>query len=240
MKKILQKSEIFKYTNSSDGFKIFKALEIYNIFKNTLHDELENKFSKFNLSFSELINYIAFNKFEDIKIKKNRLLNKENSKRLEKLIFNYLNLSENDGFISDEEIIGYPNFNWRLVRGNSPADVGPVHADKWFWDLNKDLELSPNSTRIKVWIPLIQNDTEYSLIVLPGSHKEKYDYDSIIESGTNKIKPLINNKYILKMQPAIIPIGSLIVFNDNLLHGGVSVPNLRNSIEFTLIINLNT
>lgn len=239
MKIILQKSEIFKYVNSDEGFAIFKAQEIYQNLKYALHDELKIKFSLFDSTYDELIHFISVNRFHEIKTKNNRILNKQNSNRLQKLIFQYLNLNENDGFISDEELIGHPNFNWRLVRGNSPSDVGPIHADKWFWDLNKDLDIYPNSTRIKVWVPLIQYDNEYSLCVLPGSHKEKYDYDSIIEAGTKKIKPLINDKYTFRMQPAIIPIGSIIVFNDNLLHGGLSSHNLRNSIEFTLILNSN-
>ena len=68
MKKILQKSEICRYINSDDGFLIFNAQEIFNDFKDTLHEELEIKFSKFDSSFDELVNYIAINNFEDIKL----------------------------------------------------------------------------------------------------------------------------------------------------------------------------
>src|SRR5689334_11123921 len=31
-------------------------------------------------------------------------------------------------------IISHDELNWRLVRPNQPADIGPIHADKWFWD----------------------------------------------------------------------------------------------------------
>src|SRR4051794_19999445 len=29
--------------------------------------------------------------------------------------------------------INHDELNWRLVRPNQPSDVGPLHADKWFW-----------------------------------------------------------------------------------------------------------
>ena len=38
--------------------------------------------------------------------------------------------------ITDEEGYGHPALYWRIVRPNSHNDIGPLHADKWFWDLN--------------------------------------------------------------------------------------------------------
>ena len=38
--------------------------------------------------------------------------------------------------ISDENKLGYGELVWRLVRPNKKDDVGPIHCDKWFWDLN--------------------------------------------------------------------------------------------------------
>ena len=40
--------------------------------------------------------------------------------------------------ISDEEGLGYPNVYWRLVRPNNKADVGPLHCDAWFWEINNN------------------------------------------------------------------------------------------------------
>jgi hypothetical protein len=39
--------------------------------------------------------------------------------------------------ISDEEQLGRPNFYWRLVRPNTPQDIGPFHRDSWFWNISK-------------------------------------------------------------------------------------------------------
>lgn len=37
--------------------------------------------------------------------------------------------------ISDEEGLGSEDMYWRLVRQDSLSDVGPLHADEWFWAL---------------------------------------------------------------------------------------------------------
>ena len=57
--------------------------------------------------------------------------------------------------ISDEENLGYGNIYWRLVRPNEFSDIGPIHRDSWFWELNKNFP-RPNFPfqRIKVWIAI--------------------------------------------------------------------------------------
>ena len=57
--------------------------------------------------------------------------------------------------ISDEECLGYPNIYWRLVRPNEPADVGPLHRDSWFWELNSSFTKPAYPfLRYKVWVPI--------------------------------------------------------------------------------------
>ena len=148
------------------------------------------------------------------------------------------NLSDNEAFITDEENLGYPNFNWRLVRTNVLDDVGPIHADKWFWDLNPSNYFPKMYQRIKIWIPLLQFPNEYSLLIKPGSHLEDFEYSFIIEKKTNKLKPLITKNFYYLMEEALINEEYLIIFNDKLLHGGRAVNHPRVSIEFTIAIKI--
>ena len=52
--------------------------------------------------------------------------------------------------ISDENNIGYGELVWRLVRPNKKDDVGPIHCDKWFWDLNPTHYVPENCEELNV------------------------------------------------------------------------------------------
>lgn len=141
--------------------------------------------------------------------------------------------------ISSEENSDYPQIYWRISRPHSPTDVGPLHKDSWFWNVNPDWDISTRSTRYKVWVPLQCEPLRNGLFVLPGSHLN----DSFIYETTkiaDKFKPLIINppsqEDLLLLTPDL---GSYIIFHDNLLHGGAN--NLgtypRISFEFTCITN---
>lgn len=235
---MLQNIELYNNVSSVDGYKIIYFEPVTEYIKSLLLEELNHRFNYDFNDFEKCINHISLHEFDSIKAKNNRLINQKNSQNIQKLIFEFLNLSYENAYISDEELINYPNFNWRVVRPNSESDVGPVHADKWFWDLNKDITIPTNYTRIKFWIPLIQTTNEYSLHILPGSQNKIYDYDSIIENNTHKIKPLIK-KSPEGMTPALTKVGEVIYFNDKLLHGGKTVNSLRCSVEFTLVLRVS-
>jgi hypothetical protein len=136
-------------------------------------------------------------------------------------------------FVTDEEGLGYENIYWRLVRKNSSSDVGPVHADRWFWELGESP--FPNShARVKVWMPLIQDDANPSLKILPGSQNNSYAYGFVTDPFGKK-KPSFQNIEIEQaMISAPIKIGEAIIFNDSLLHGGTATVRNRVSIEFTI------
>jgi len=60
--------------------------------------------------------------------------------------FNIASITGEDGIL-DEEVY------WRLVRPQETNDVGPLHADAWFWEagwqtIHKGME------RVKDWIPI--------------------------------------------------------------------------------------
>lgn len=140
-----------------------------------------------------------------------------------------------DVFISDEENLGRPNLYWRLVRpGNS--DIGPVHADKWFWDLGHG-DMPEGYYRLKIWIALYATPGTSGLRVVPCSQSESHwKYHG--EQRGDKIKPVLDeSEDELDLFNLPLNAGQFVMFHDALLHGGM--PNQsdksRVSLEFTLI-----
>lgn len=141
--------------------------------------------------------------------------------------------------ISDEDNLGRPNIYWRLVRPNQKSDVGPIHRDSWFWELNKDFpKPSFKFHRLKVWISIYVEKGLNGLKVEPKSQIR----NDIVWNGEKRDgikKPLLLtpmdqiNTILLKTSP-----GQAVVFNDDLLHGGSvnSGKFCRVSVEFTMLI----
>lgn len=138
-------------------------------------------------------------------------------------------------FISDEENFGCPEVFFRLVRPNAPTDVGPLHADSWFWEANQ-WSIPDGFQRVKIWISLWSGANEFGFKYLPGSHNN--DYKHSIEFRDGKYKPLFDANQIQQEIEIFKSLpGDFIIFNDNLLHGGQSTAtNTRVSLEFTLIL----
>jgi len=137
--------------------------------------------------------------------------------------------------ISNEEQFQTEEVYWRIVRPLSDQDIGPLHADKWFWDLGHGV-MPPDHWRLKVWIPLYCEPGKSGLRVVPYSHQKNYSYSHQFRDGMNK--PLITtceselNILLLDTQP-----GQIVVFNDTLIHGGAPSSDFtRFSIEFTMLI----
>lgn len=51
--------------------------------------------------------------------------------------------------ISDEENEGREEIFWRLVRPHQSSDIGPLHADGWFWDFGHGHTLA-NVERVNI------------------------------------------------------------------------------------------
>ena len=137
--------------------------------------------------------------------------------------------------ISDEDNVGYEEIYWRLVRPNSPTDVGPLHADTWFWDLGHGVT-PPGCKRVKVWIAICCTPGKDGFKFVPGSHQHEWPYQGKLKDGITKPKISISEKeldvVIFSSQP-----GEAIIFNDKLLHGGVVGKNeTRVSLEFTMFV----
>ena len=124
---------------------------------------------------------------------------------------------------------------WRLVRPGYPEDVGPVHADQWFWDAN-EWKVPEGKRPLKLWAMI--GDGDSGLSVAPGSHRKKWNFD--VEHRHGKLKPIFDPKdHGVRMVPLVVPAGHGVIFDHNLLHGGLPCPPYnpcRVSIEATLLI----
>lgn len=144
-----------------------------------------------------------------------------------------------DFIISDEDNLGWPNIYWRLVRPNAEEDIGPLHRDSWFWELNdKFPKPKYKFQRIKVWIPVFCEVGLNGLKLEPHSQKRKdIRWSGELRNGINK--PILLTE-LKEVKPELVNVcqGNPIIFNDNLLHGGAKnfAEKCRVSIEFTMII----
>ena len=141
--------------------------------------------------------------------------------------------------ITDEEALGYPNIYWRITRPNKPRDIGPLHRDSWFWEIDKlNGKKFPEYKRLKSWVSINVEKGKNGLLVVEGSHKNKELKWDILEKD-GKLKPYLNSKIssneinLLKTSN-----NNVVTFDDDLVHGGSE--NLgettRVSMEFTVFL----
>lgn len=133
----------------------------------------------------------------------------------------------------------YGELVWRLVRPNQTNDVGPIHCDKWFWDLNPSHYVPEGCERVKCWISL-WCDNKNGLQVYPKSQLKNFKYKS--EQRHGYVKPVFDKSDIIShMQKQNCVPGTAVIFNDKLLHGGVvnEGSETRVSIEFTMFVDKN-
>lgn len=136
--------------------------------------------------------------------------------------------------VTQEESYGFPEIYWRITRPNKKTDIGPIHADSWFWDLNPLWRPTFYTNRIKVWVPLEVQAGSNGLNVVAGSHRASYEYEIIEHAG--KRKPSILSAIVpddislLDMKAS-----DIVIFHDQLLHGGALNTSFypRVSFEFT-------
>ena len=136
--------------------------------------------------------------------------------------------------ISGESGLQEEEIYWRLVRPGKKEDVGPVHADQWFWALGNG-ETPEGVERVKIWIAVMTEPGRNGLQVVPGSHRRDWQWHG--ESRDGIMKPVFDEDpaTIGLHLPEFTP-GQAIVFNDRLLHAGAvnGGRKTRVSMEFTL------
>jgi hypothetical protein len=246
MNKMKNIKEIIKEVYGELGYSISRLseddfLKIREFVKNHYLDILKNVAKVDNQEIiqsgmDEYHNYSDSIEHDKIWTKRNRILSNEIFKEFLKLdLFKEIKNEIGEVFISDEENIGYPEIYWRLVRPFPHNDVGPIHADAWFWELGHG-ETPVTHERVKFWFALFNESGENGFCYVPSSHRIKYDYNSEHRNGF--VKPTFNpSNYDLNIQVFNSTPGDFIIFNDRLLHGGkVGGVKTRVSLEFTLFV----
>jgi Phytanoyl-CoA dioxygenase (PhyH) len=135
--------------------------------------------------------------------------------------------------------ISHDELNWRLVRPNQPSDVGPVHADKWFWDAGYGYGSMPAGyDRFKIWMAIHTEPGANGLCVKPDSHEREWRHHFEEKDGVRK--PVFDeNPDELGMELLPLAAGGMVMFHDELLHGGAvnRGTTCRVSIELTVLFD---
>ena len=202
--------------------------------------DLYDSLSRDNVSLSHYHKYSHLIDHQTLWPKSSRILPQSSLQQiLDCQLFKYLADVFGEYSISDEDNLGYSNIYWRLVRPNQPSDVGPLHRDSWFWELNTSFPIpSYPFKRIKVWIALHVEAGLNGLLVSPYSHlRDDIHWSSEYRHGIRK-PVLETDPSEITTQLIACDSGQVIIFHDNLIHGGSInlATTTRVSIEFTLII----
>jgi hypothetical protein len=135
--------------------------------------------------------------------------------------------------------ISHDELNWRLVRPNQPADIGPIHADKWFWDAGYGYgSMPPGYDRFKIWMAVHTQPGANGLCVKSESHR--HDWRHHFEEKDGVRKPVFDeNPDSVSMELLPLAAGQMVLFHDELLHGGVVNRGTacRVSIELTVLFD---
>lgn len=129
---------------------------------------------------------------------------------------------------------------WRLVRPEAADDVGPLHADSWFHEtVNGGVgQFPPHEVTVKLWIALVTEPGRNGLLVVPDSHVAGVGHSTVERDGT--AKPQIG-ELPEGLQPVLVEAtpGTIIAFNDRLIHGGALNLGSRTrvSAEITLVLD---
>jgi hypothetical protein len=137
--------------------------------------------------------------------------------------------------ISGEDGIEKEEMYWRLVRPDGVTDVGPLHADQWFWNLGHGTTPMGHQ-RVKVWISIYSELGQNGFKFVAGSHKKEWQYLGVAKDGF--VKPQIDeDESALETEIFMSQPGQAIVFHDRLLHGGEpGGTTTRVSLEFTMFV----
>lgn len=128
---------------------------------------------------------------------------------------------------------------WRIVRPNAPEDVGSIHADRWFHNaVRSSTRLFPQDTEtVKIWVPIYCEPGKNGLLVIPDSHLREWNYTYVNKGGRQK--PELRESVESMAQLVDTKPGTLLIFNEKLLHGGAinKGSSTRVSVEITLVLS---
>ena len=141
--------------------------------------------------------------------------------------------------LGQSAVISHDELNWRLVRPNQAGDIGPMHADKWFWDAGYGYGSMPAGyDRFKIWVAVHTEPGANGLSVVPGSHRREWRHHFEEHDGVRK--PVFDEDPAA-IGAELLPLGAgrMVMFHDELLHGGVvnRGGSCRVSIELTVLFD---
>ena len=190
---------------------------------------------------------------------KNRILNIDNYKKIIKFhfykkikkIFGPFKQVSNGPFAQN-----FGQFVVRVVRpGAYKSDIGSLHADIWFFLLNKKKKYYPKlkeyQRNIKFWIPICLEKNKSGLLVSENSQKKTFNFKGQLYAKKNGLKkqyetkghvrPIFDYKNNPKPKLKLLNVnpGTIVIFTEKLLHGGTNLKasKTRVSLEFSIIIN---
>jgi hypothetical protein len=224
---------------SKDDFqKIHQIIELHWLKKLSTH--YPNEFERFKkLGLKSYHQHADSIDHSDFWCKKMRILSKEDAGTFRNLQFFQAMEKVTGGIgITNEAGSGYDEFYWRICRPNMKQDIGPLHADEWFWELNNYRPSPVGKDKVKLWIGVETEPGLNGLRVVPGSHLKKWDYKSSFKYGS--YKPEFDDTNVDAILLDIKP-GQGVLFNHHLLHGGAlnKGKHTRVSIECTICIDKN-
>lgn len=127
---------------------------------------------------------------------------------------------------------------FRFVSPDQPHTQSVVHRDLWFHSITSHWTFLPESSNIKLWLPLFYSQSDYGIGVIPSSHHDNpYDFDYINTPTGPQFVP--HHDYCTNnLTPVNVPIGYGLFFPPTLLHGGLDITlfSPRVSCELTLLV----
>ncbi len=177
--------------------------------------------------------------------KSNRVLPPHSVQKIKDLPFLSTLRAEFGNFsISDiydtEQRHGQEEIYWRLVRPSNENDVGPLHRDTWFHGaFNMGYGMFAEGVKtVKIWVPIYCELGKSGLALAKGSHLKEWKYHVEVVDGLPRPKL---DEDPSTVGAALVPVeaGNLIIFNENVLHGGVvnAGNKTRVSAEITMVLN---
>ena len=167
----------------------------------------------------------------------NRILDSTAYSLIRKMTF-FKNLESIFGkFKVSGEFFDREEFMFRICRPNQTEDIGPLHADAWFWELNGH-ELPKNTEDVYVWIPIYVEKGLNGFRYVPYSHKKEIPYRKVQRGFSPYPAPQIEiEEKELDIQLFCSDPGEIILFHRKLIHGGALNKGLytRVSLEFTML-----
>ena len=126
-----------------------------------------------------------------------------------------------------------------ISEAASPTDVGSIHRDSWFHkSFNGGYGMFPEGTvTVKVWIPIYCEPGKSGLSIVAGSHLRDWKYH--LDTTAHIARPVLDEDPS-QVDAKLIPTeaGNLLIFNENVLHGGVvnRGEKTRVSAEITMVL----